>query len=270
MLAVKTFLKGMHGKRVLLLLDNTTAVAYINNMGGTVSAQVTLIARDLWMWCLERDILLSAQHLPGVENTTADRESRKMRDRSDWMIDPSIFSQIQNHFPGLEIDLFASRLTTQLPRFFSWRPDPLAERTDAFLQDWTGLKAYANPPWNLVGRVLLKVEEQTTELVLVAPVWPSQPWYPRLLSMLVEAPLMIPHQDNLMWETREGCLSEVSPQLAVWPISGNTTQSRSFQEKLRTSCSHHGGIIHPNPTTPCVANGLAGALNGIQIPFQAL
>jgi hypothetical protein len=38
-LAVKTFLKGMNRKRILLLLDNTTAVAYIKNMGGTVSAK---------------------------------------------------------------------------------------------------------------------------------------------------------------------------------------------------------------------------------------
>ena len=32
----------------------------------------------------------------------------------------------------LEVDLFASRLTTQLPRFYSWRPDPQSEAVDAF------------------------------------------------------------------------------------------------------------------------------------------
>ena len=36
-LAVKTFLKGQERKHVLLLLDNQTAVAYVNNLGGTVS-----------------------------------------------------------------------------------------------------------------------------------------------------------------------------------------------------------------------------------------
>ena len=38
--------------------------------------------------------------------------------------------------------------------FVSWRPDPEAIATDAFTVTWTGLKAYANPPWSLVGRVL--------------------------------------------------------------------------------------------------------------------
>ena len=33
----------------------------------------------------------------------------------------------------VEVDLFASHLTTQLPHFYSWRPDPEAEVTDAFM-----------------------------------------------------------------------------------------------------------------------------------------
>ena len=90
-LAVKTFLKGQINKRVLLLLDNQTAVAYVNNLGRTVSTQAMRLARELWMWCLERVILLTAQHLPGKENIIADTESRVMRDRSDWMLNPSIF-----------------------------------------------------------------------------------------------------------------------------------------------------------------------------------
>ena len=57
----------------MLLIDNCTAVAYINNLGGTVSPQATMLARELWMWCLERGILISAQYLPGEENTRADR-----------------------------------------------------------------------------------------------------------------------------------------------------------------------------------------------------
>ena len=76
-----------------------------------------------------------------------------MRDRSDWMLNPSIFRRIMCRFSYLKVNLFAKRLTYQLPRFFSWRPDPLAEETDAFLQDWMHLKGYANPPWNLIGRV---------------------------------------------------------------------------------------------------------------------
>ena len=59
-LAVKTFLKDASGISVLLQLDNTTAVAY----GGTVSSQLTELAKELWMWALDREIALSAQECP--------------------------------------------------------------------------------------------------------------------------------------------------------------------------------------------------------------
>ena len=53
-LAVKTFLKEASGISVLLQLDNVTAVAKINNMGGTVSSQLTELAKELWMWAPTR------------------------------------------------------------------------------------------------------------------------------------------------------------------------------------------------------------------------
>lgn len=89
-LAIKTFMKNMTDTTVLIMIDNTTAVAYINNLGGTVSPLATEIAKDLWMWCLERNITVKAQYLPGVENVRADRESRT----PDWMLNPRIFQTI--------------------------------------------------------------------------------------------------------------------------------------------------------------------------------
>ena len=159
---------------MLLLLDNKTAVAYINNLGGTVSAQATILARALWMWCLERGILVTVQHLPRKENIKADTELRVMKDRSYWKLNPLIFEWVLDHFPYLEVNLIATRLTFQLPDFFGWRPDLLAEVTVTFLQDWKDVKGYANPPWNLIRRVLSKVEEQEAEEILIAPIWTSQ------------------------------------------------------------------------------------------------
>lgn len=193
-LAVKTFMKDSSGTSALLQLDkkhNATAVAYINNMGGTVSTQLTELAKELWMWALEKDIFLSAQHIPGVSNTIADLESRTLRDRSDWMLCPCIFMAINRIFGPLNVDLFTSRLTYQIPRYFSWRPDPLAEAMDAFQQDWSSLKGFANPPWCLISRILSQAQRQQAQLVLVAPVWKGQTWYPVLLEMLWDFPRLI-------------------------------------------------------------------------------
>ena len=78
----------------MLLLDNQTAAAYLNNVGRTVSAQCTMTVKRMWMWCLERGMLLSAEYLPGRDNTVANSKSREMKDRSDWRLDNSVFCQI--------------------------------------------------------------------------------------------------------------------------------------------------------------------------------
>ena len=72
--------------------------------------------------------------------------------------------------------MFAPRLTAQLQRFFSKGPDPEAEGVDVVNKDWEVLqgRGYANPPWDLVGRVLNRVQQQQVTLVLIAPVWNSQ------------------------------------------------------------------------------------------------
>ena len=46
----------------------------------------------------------------------------------------------------LEVDLFASRLTRQLPRFYSWRPDSEAEAMDAFMQGLVSMRGVCQPP----------------------------------------------------------------------------------------------------------------------------
>lgn len=268
---MKTFTKNRSDMTILLRIDNTTAVSYINRLGGPVSPQATEITKQLWLWCLERNISLRAQYLPGKDNVRADRESRVLRDRSDWMLNPEIFSRIQLVLGPVDIDLFATRLTSQLTRFFSWRPDPLAEATDALLQDWRDLTAYANPPWNLLGRVLVKIQEEMPEkIILIAPIWPAQPWYPTLLDLLVDFPREIPQGEDTLLGTAEAEVPPLVPSLAAWPISGRDSKRKAFQKELLTSSWHRGGQNPQNPMTPCSKNGLAGVRSGVQIPFLAL
>lgn len=67
------------------------------------------------MWCLERNIHIVVVHVPGVLNTIAHR----VLDRTDWKSNPMIFQEINNHYGPLDMDLFASRLSTQCPLYFS-------------------------------------------------------------------------------------------------------------------------------------------------------
>ena len=57
----------------------------------------------------------------------------------------------------------------------------------------------------------MKVEEQAADLVLVVPLWPCQPWYPKMLSMFASVPLRIPPGKEVMVQVRGGVSSRFSP-----------------------------------------------------------
>ena len=92
--AVKCLVRDRRSVTVLLRLDNISAVSYVSKLGVTVSFRLSGIVKDPWLCCINRDITLTAEHLPGVMNTVADDESRVMKDRSDWMLNPQIFHHI--------------------------------------------------------------------------------------------------------------------------------------------------------------------------------
>ena len=87
--AIKAFAKHRSKIQILLQMENSTAVAYVNKMGGTHSLSLSLQAGHLWKWCLQQEILLSAEHLPGVANTIADQEIR-YPDLMECLVDYSL------------------------------------------------------------------------------------------------------------------------------------------------------------------------------------
>jgi len=181
---------------------------------------------------MKRNILLQAQHLPGVLNTVVDKESRTWSDRLEWMLSPTIFQKINTLLGPLSTDLFAIRLSSQLPVYMSWKPDPLAVTTDAFTQDWTSLpgKLYANPPWGLIGRVLSLIHSQGLQkLVLVTPVWKAQAWYPLLLQMLVRAPILSPQSPDTIQPVCQNNLLDI----IQWEGGGGPDGGQGVYEKCQ-------------------------------------
>ena len=145
--AVQAFFQNKTNLMVLIWMDNSSAVTYTNHMGGTWSTALTEIAIQFWTWALQRGIILRSRHIAGVMYVTANRMSwMSVRDRSDWRLNPVIFSKIVSLWGPLQVDMFATRLLTLLPHFYSWKPEPQVEATDAFLQDWSAIHGYAHPP----------------------------------------------------------------------------------------------------------------------------
>ena len=271
-LAIQCFCKNRNGITVLIKTDNKSALAYINKLGGTKSRKLNKVAIQMWDWCLSREIWVKAEHLPGKLNLWADWESRNAQDPSDWKLRPDLVKLLFLHHQ-CDVDLFASRLNHQLPAYWSWKPDPKAQGTNSFLLDWKLCRGYAFPPFCLVGRCVQQCIRQKAKLLLVAPFWKNQFWYPLLLNSLYSLPILIPSVPDLLTNP-ENLLHPLCQQstfyLVAWPISGNLVEVDNFQKELyqswgtpldqvpRLHTSQHG---HPT---------FAGVLQRVWIPFKSL
>ena len=70
---LKLFSRGQHYlTHTSLQMDNMTACHYINHTGGTVSINLCMLDLDMWKWCKQRNIHISAVYIPGQLNLVAD------------------------------------------------------------------------------------------------------------------------------------------------------------------------------------------------------
>ena len=100
----------------MLRIDNTTAVAHINQMGGTHSELCNAVTRDMLLWCKARGIWLSAVFIPGKYNVKADWESRHFSDNTEWKLSRDNFELVLEILPVRPtVYLFASRLNHHRP-----------------------------------------------------------------------------------------------------------------------------------------------------------
>jgi hypothetical protein len=209
---------------VLLELDNTTAVSYINRLGGTCSPATSEEAKALLLWANDRNISIRATHRPGCDNVEADYESRVfLTDELELSLSECAFNWIVTQLGSNDIDLFASRLNHKLPIYYSYRPDPLASRVDAFAQSWSEISGFAFPPWTLIGRTVAKALNDQAHLTIVTPNWTTQSWFPILAAAACSPPLEIPMSPMVLLDHRGGAhplLAQPQFRLLAWRICG--------------------------------------------------
>ena len=80
------------------------------------------------------------------------------------------------------LDLFATASNAKLPLYVSPIPDKRAEGVDVLSRNWKGLDYCPYPPTRILSLVLRKVREEPCRMLLIAPAWPNQIWFPDLLD----------------------------------------------------------------------------------------
>ena len=271
--ALKSLCHDSKDVHILMQIDNTTAVAYINNMGGTKSHQCNEISKAIWLWCIQRNIWLTATHLPGSQNILADERSRKFDDQTEWMLNKKIFFKITNVLGEPDIDLFASRLNTQCNTYVSWKPDPDATFVDALSIEWGKLNFYAFPPFSIINRCLQKIQEEEAEGIMITPLWTTQTWYPMLLRMLIRTPILLPLQENLLTlPTKKDCRHPLHKKMRLIAclLSGNPSKTKDFLNQQPTLSCLPGDQVQRLNMTHTLKDGFCSVLKGKLIQFHHL
>ena len=272
-LVIKSLCSSKSNVHIRCMIDNTTAIAYVNKMGGT-KQKCNEITKQLWVWCLDRNIWLSAAHVPGKENVIADKASRqKSKPDLECQLNPKIFAAIVLRWGRPDVDLFASRLNHQILPYVSWKPDPDALAIDAFTISWGNKVIYIFPPFSLINRILKKIEEDQTKGILIVPYWTTQVWFPRLAKLLIKPPILLPQaRKSLILPTDKSAVHPLITKMKMLAcyLSGIPSESKAFQKDLQTSLCNHGEMAPENNIQFICQNGFNFAVKGTSIPLEQL
>ncbi|CAD6233492.1 GSCOCG00007221001-RA-CDS, partial [Cotesia congregata] len=136
-LALESLASELSDSQILLRVDNTTAIAYVNKMGGTRLQRFNELTKEIWQWAEARRNFLFASYIPSEENTEADSLSRLSNDDAEWELADFAFKMIISRFELPDVDLFATKLNKTCACFCSRFPDAEAMEIDAFTISWS-------------------------------------------------------------------------------------------------------------------------------------
>ena len=265
----KSMIKNCH---LLIESDNTTAVAYICDMGGMKLDLCNKIAADVWDLADDFNTTLSITYLLGKFNGEADMASRILSCRTEWALPQVWFDKLCTHFcVKLDIDMFASWLNTKLESYVSYAPDLFCKHVDAFTCSWQGKFIYAFAPFNIIHRVLQKIRQDQCSALIVYPLWPNQPWFTTLHSMSVSTPVQLPASCKLFlpWNTKHQHPNE-NLRLCSTVVSGTDCNLKATMKTQSIKSTNHSESQHEKITLPMFHDGYCFVLKGKLITCDQL
>lgn len=196
--ALESFANHLSHCKILIRVDNTSVISYINRAGGVQFPYLSELSRKIWQWCEGNLLYVFASCIKSRENVEADAASRITNIDTEWEINNRASIKIKKEFEPFSIDMFATKKNRKCDRFCSRFPQPDAVAVDAFTVDWGKEHLYGFPPFSLVFKTLQKIIIHKAEGLIVVPKWTTQPWYSLFESLLIAPPLIFHPSKNLL------------------------------------------------------------------------
>ena len=125
------------------------------------------------------------------------------------------------------------------------------------------------PPFSLLTKTLQKIEMEKAEAIVVAPLWTTQTWFPKILRLLIDFPLLLPRKQktlSLPFEPTRLHPLHKKIQLIACHVSGLASASQAFRQLLRKSSSIDGKKEVKNNIAHTLTNGQVFVVDGTSIP----
>ena len=272
LLAIKigldTNFKNKYNEHIHVYTDSSVAVSCISKMG-SCKPKLNNVTREIWEFCMGRKNIITASHIPGVQNVSADKLSREHNIEIEWKLNPGVFENISKIFGPFDIDLFASRINFQIKPYASWKSDPDALFINAFNQNWEQFYSYCFPPFALIPQILQKLRQEKGDMCIIIPFWENQPFFSMIGSMLTEYPVLLSPKNYILLHPTDREVHhplEKSLNLTACRLSGNNYKTRVFQERVRNFSWEYGDQGHKNNIFTTGKGGLNFVWRGISIP----
>ncbi|KAA6361905.1 MAG: putative Transposon Ty3-I Gag-Pol polyprotein, partial [Streblomastix strix] len=156
-------------KCILLKTDNTTTEFVIHKW--KAASAILHLVREIFLLFNNLDITIYSEHLPGLENSTADALSC-LSWIGDYQINPTLLNEAlhQINFQPT-MNAFAHKTNKQLKRYCSPQEDNKAIARNALNIPWTSELLLLHPPIGLIPKVIQKTIRDQVEAVLILPKW---------------------------------------------------------------------------------------------------
>lgn len=270
--ALQALKEKVKNKHVKVLSDSTTAVHYITNFGGCKSPDCNDLSKAIWFWCIEHNVWLTCSHIAGKLNE-ADAPSRQFNDRLEWELNDDIFMKVCSIWEKPTIDLFASRLNNKIDCYCSYKSDPGATYIDAFTIDWRQFDCcYVFAPFSMISRCIGKIRTDRAQAIVITPLWPTQTWFPALMSILVDFPRVIPRRKKMITLPHMDVEHPLQKKLTLIAcrVSGIPSEIEDFQVKLQVYSSLRGDCPLEINTSRTSQNGYHSVVNGRLVKYLHL
>jgi len=184
-------------KSLLILTDNATVIAYVRNQGGTKSMTLTSAVRKLLQWqfqygsdhktysrvekCVGRQFILNKKY-PSIRVDASQRNC----------------SSVVQYMGSPITGLICNKKNCQVPNYVSPFPDSEAVSQDGLSIAWKDTLNYAFPHSFDPSGTPETSKGGRGELILIAPCWQTQYWFPQLLALVVDLPRKLPLWKKLL------------------------------------------------------------------------